>query len=304
MGRREGNNSPFSSRVRTVNVHRDPTPYQATGRSDRLPPQRYIKESSLHTTPEACLARAIVAIGSADFVPAVLGYLRQAAPFIGALLVMVRDHRPPRHLYDNVRAERRAEVVDRYLDGAYLLDPLYDACLKHREEDAVLLRDVAPDRFQQTAYHRRYYQALDLRDEMAVFVPLQGQRWLFYSVGRIGAEQRFRRRELAKVHCVLPVFAALNRRHFDAGPSVSLPEDPTEPSQSVSRAIAGFGRDELTAREQEIAALILKGHSSKSIASVTEISPGTVKIHRKNIYRKLGISSQSDLFVRFLQGIS
>ena len=56
----------------------------------------------------------------------------------------------------------------------------------------------------------------------------------------------------------------------------------------------------LTHRECEIAGLILKGHSSKSIARIIEISPGTVKIHRKNIYRKLGISSQSELFSLFL----
>ena len=59
----------------------------------------------------------------------------------------------------------------------------------------------------------------------------------------------------------------------------------------------------LSAREREIVALILKGHSSKSIAWQLAIAVGTVKNHRKNIYRKLAITSQSALFARFLRGI-
>nr|WP_246739578.1 helix-turn-helix transcriptional regulator [Martelella sp. HB161492] len=56
----------------------------------------------------------------------------------------------------------------------------------------------------------------------------------------------------------------------------------------------------LTGREREIAALILKGHSTGSIALTTGITAGTVKIHRKNLYRKLGISSQGELYHLFL----
>ena len=57
----------------------------------------------------------------------------------------------------------------------------------------------------------------------------------------------------------------------------------------------------LTAREREIIALLLKGHSSKSIARCLGIAVGTVKNHRKNVYRKLSITSQSVLFARFLR---
>jgi len=59
----------------------------------------------------------------------------------------------------------------------------------------------------------------------------------------------------------------------------------------------------LTAREREIVALMLQGHSSRSIAEAVAISVGTVKNHRKNIYRKLAVHSQSELFARFLDVI-
>ena len=65
-------------------------------------------------------------------------------------------------------------------------------------------------------------------------------------------------------------------------------------------ALERFGENSLTPREHEVAVHILKGHSSKSLAREINISPETVKIHRRNIYRKLEISSQSELFARFL----
>nr|WP_244625004.1 MULTISPECIES: helix-turn-helix transcriptional regulator [Rhizobiaceae] len=60
----------------------------------------------------------------------------------------------------------------------------------------------------------------------------------------------------------------------------------------------------LTRREIEITSLILRGHSSRSIAETLNIAEGTVKIHRKNIYQKLGASSQSELFSMFIVQLS
>lgn len=61
-----------------------------------------------------------------------------------------------------------------------------------------------------------------------------------------------------------------------------------------------FGGDVLTAREREIVQLILIGHSSNSISLNLDISVPTVKTHRRNIYNKLQISSQAELFSLFL----
>ena len=42
--------------------------------------------------------------------------------------------------------------------------------------------------------------------------------------------------------------------------------------------------------------MILRGHSSVSISLRLGISPQTVKVFRKQLYRKCGISSQAELF--------
>lgn len=53
--------------------------------------------------------------------------------------------------------------------------------------------------------------------------------------------------------------------------------------------------DALTERELEITALIIDGHSNASIAQRLHISENTAKVHTKNIYRKLGVSSRHEL---------
>ena len=62
--------------------------------------------------------------------------------------------------------------------------------------------------------------------------------------------------------------------------------------------------DCLTEREREIAHLLLRGHSVKSSARVLEISPETVRMHRKNLYTKLEISSQAELFALFIDWLT
>ena len=61
---------------------------------------------------------------------------------------------------------------------------------------------------------------------------------------------------------------------------------------------------DLTAREREIAALILAGHPSGAIADRLRISPGTVRIHRHNIYAKLDITAEREVFLQYIEFVS
>ncbi len=55
------------------------------------------------------------------------------------------------------------------------------------------------------------------------------------------------------------------------------------------------GREPLTSREQAILLLLAQGRSNKEVAVHLDISVRTVETHRKNIKRKLGISSTAGL---------
>lgn len=55
------------------------------------------------------------------------------------------------------------------------------------------------------------------------------------------------------------------------------------------------GREPLTSREQTILLELAQGRSNKEVANALDISVRTVETHRKNIKRKLGISSTAGL---------
>ncbi len=57
----------------------------------------------------------------------------------------------------------------------------------------------------------------------------------------------------------------------------------------------GDARSALTGREQTILLELAQGHSNKEVAQSLDISVRTVETHRKNIKRKLGISSTAGL---------
>ncbi|TNJ44064.1 response regulator transcription factor [Phaeobacter sp. B1627] len=64
---------------------------------------------------------------------------------------------------------------------------------------------------------------------------------------------------------------------------------------SLSPRGDGAGREALTGREQTILLELAQGKSNKEVAGALDISVRTVETHRKNIKRKLGISSTAGL---------
>jgi len=262
-------------------------------------PKESLPPEDRNTRRAKCLAHAIDTIGQSYFLPHLMDYLRVEVPFVGMLLLLLDEKNRPFHIYDTIRAAYRINL-DMYLDGVYQLDPFYTRFCKQRKTCAMLIRDVAPDRFQLTEYYRRYYRNMALRDEVAIFTDLGDGRFLFFSIARRSSEPRFKRAELRAIRNDLPVLAAVCRRHFSESSynHESLAGGIDE--ERLKFALDRFGEEALTPREHEVAVHILKGHSSKSLAREIGISPETVKIHRRNIYRKLEVSSQSELFARFL----
>ncbi|MBT5953766.1 helix-turn-helix transcriptional regulator [bacterium] len=58
-------------------------------------------------------------------------------------------------------------------------------------------------------------------------------------------------------------------------------------------------RFNITQRESEIVTHVCKGASNKEIAEILFIEAGTVKVHLKNIYRKLDVKNRTELVASF-----
>ncbi len=69
----------------------------------------------------------------------------------------------------------------------------------------------------------------------------------------------------------------------------------TGASASLNPKKISDGREPLTSREQTILLELAQGKSNRDVADALEISIHTVETHRKNIKRKLGISSTAGL---------
>ena len=72
----------------------------------------------------------------------------------------------------------------------------------------------------------------------------------------------------------------------------------------LDTALESFLPNLLTPRERSIVMRVLLGGSSLDIAEELGVSEGTIKNHRKRLYKKLGIVSERDLFARFLEHLS
>ncbi len=72
----------------------------------------------------------------------------------------------------------------------------------------------------------------------------------------------------------------------------------------TQEAIAAFsGRFKLTAREEEITALLVQGIEQKTIGDSLFISVKTVKAHVYNIYQKAGVNNRLELFEKIRKSI-
>lgn len=249
------------------------------------------------------LGSVIGAIGSGEEFPAAMAdTLRVVAPYSYTVIFAYRGNERPLDLFDDFPASKRQVFVTDYQEGPYLLDPFYLAATRPVETGLYRLRDFAPDRFYQGEYFRSYYEKTGLAEEIAFFVDLPDEVMVVLSLMR--ADKVFSSREFRELETFLPVVHACVRQHWS-----SLAQRFRAPEQSakhrsenrIERTFHSFGEGILTPREREVVEYTLKGHSAEAVGGILSISPGTVRIHRRNIYAKLRISSQGELFSAFIR---
>lgn len=114
----------------------------------------------------ASLAIAANAIGARGFPDALSAALRLLAPF---QMMNGFIYSPDGHafdLYNEKIVAERAIIVDRYLAGAFVLDPFYDAARNDGSERLLVMRDIAPDDFSHSEYYRQHYATTAIIDEI------------------------------------------------------------------------------------------------------------------------------------------
>lgn len=256
----------------------------------------------------ALLARCIDSIGAENFPENLIDALKILAHFDNSVVFAYHQSERPLCLFHTFSQEKRAVHVDDYLKGPYLLDPFFKVCSRQIDTGLYRLRDIAPDRFYQSEYYRSYYVRTGLSDEICfTFYHLHNVAFVI-SLMRSGESSRFSAREFRLLEGVAPVVVSLAQRHWQNVPDKFNAETTVNQSHDdqslIENTVSTLFNQRITPREIQVVAQVLEGHSSDSIARNLSISVGTVRIHRRNIYAKLQISSQQELFAMFFKKIT
>ena len=231
---------------------------------------------------------------------AFVAMMKSLIPFDYCVIFAYRGSERPIDLYSTFEALDYEIFVRMYQDGPYLLDPFYSAASLPKP-GVWRMRALAPDRFFASEYYRSYYVQTGLAEEVGFFVPAGEDVTVVLSLMRREGSGAFRDADYALMRKAEPLVSAMVRKvwgrlgsRFDqASRSGARGRDPgPRPQSRIS--------DKLTPRESAIIELVLQGHSSESVGLRLGVATGTVKVHRRNIYRKLGISSQAQLMSLYL----
>ena len=84
------------------------------------------------------------------------------------------------------------------------------------------------------------------------------------------------------------------------GGEVYAPDDLMRPSGAIE-GLTIVGAEVLTPRELEVAAMLVKGASNKEIARSLDLQEVTVKLHVRNLCRKLETKNRTQIAVRLAQ---
>ncbi|NHO67760.1 hypothetical protein G8770_19615 [Aestuariicella hydrocarbonica] len=249
------------------------------------------------------MAQATRSLNSEDFPQAILDLINLITPVDSLAVVGFPCDSLPVLFADitgtNVEPEKKGDLTN-YINGAYLLDPFYEASQEFIPSGLYRLNEVAPDDFHESEYFRLYYRFSSLVDEVGFLLAVKDAGYLHLSLARI---ESFDEAEVDALRRLTPWLLAMLEQQWQ-GALLQKPEQGVSLHKQLSEALRNFGSSMLTERECEVARLLLHGHSSKSMAEKLKISMETIKVHRRNLYNKLDISSQSELFSLFLSSIS
>lgn len=237
-------------------------------------------------------------IGTSDFYSCFFDTLRQVVDCdLSGVFIYSGDRVDCMLLQETTDNYRK--FIDLYLEGLYLLDPHYSMLAKGAETGLYHFKDIAPDCYHQTEFYQRFVKPAGITDEYDFIVKVDNLYYDFYIDKMNGVFSEQESEVLTTVAPLLLDFMSEHCCYQSTSPATSL-----SPGQPYSSIFDSLGATLLTQRERDVFQCILHGHSSKSTANKLNIALGTVKIHRRNIYNKLDISSQSELFSLCIQSLA
>lgn len=241
------------------------------------------------------LAAAIDAVGSEQHVSRLIDLIASLVPHDRVTVVRYSVRERPEFVSHRNYSD---EMVAKYLDIYYVYDPFYAHWRQEQKPGVVRLLAAAPVR-----YVAEFLSQSVISDELGVLLD-DGPGWCL-GIFLDRSKGRFSQADAARLAAQFPVLSSLHALDTRTRqPAFRRTDQPAVAGQSPRPHIAiGRGQHlwpELSSREQEVVRLILAGHPTAGIAGRLGLAPGTVKNHRRNIYSKLDITTERELFLQYI----
>ena len=240
-------------------------------------------------------AEAIAAIGTAGFSKALLIALRGIAP-VDHLTLLTFQPESGLHILGvaSLADDAVARSLTRdFVARDYVYDPNFDELQRTTRSRRILIRRHEFSRLEHKPYQSRFYTSVGIVDKLAFIWrnPEAGYYVNLYRTLRSGPYHADEQRRLGILARLIASVVRLHgqRQHLEA----KLRDgDKT----TVAEHLISLLGPKLAPREQSVLARILLGLSAEGIALELGLKASSVITFRKRAYRKLGISTQAELF--------
>lgn len=250
------------------------------------------------------LATAVDALGTSEFFPALITAVQGQVAISYPQVWLYHRELPPRVLYHAIPPEAVFAQIDQYLEGPYQEDPFYKASMNRPRSTLYRLSRVSAGRLQDSSYYRNYYSQTGTVDEAVFLSRLAGGDVINLSMMRLPSQGEFSDDEYLQLYLVADLVSALLRSHSEHGDFAARNLIQPGIDHQIELAFRTFGTSILSPREKSVLELMLRGYSTDVSAQRLAIARETLRRHRKNIYRKLDVNSQTDLFALFINSMT
>jgi len=232
-----------------------------------------------------------------------------------AMSVVYSRRAKPFYVCDTFKTEKAKRGLSNYINSTYVLNPTYTAYCNGLKSGVYRLREQSSgDRV--NSYH---YQTLKINrilgeeleyitegwphnmEEIFIAISLPADEMAEISLLRARSKVGFLDTEIALLEAHLPLIEAVYRQYWIKARCYASIDNSEPPIDYLLKTVF---EDRLSIREGQVAVLVLKGNSGQDIADELGISITTVKSHRKNLYLKLGITTQTEMFSLALNALA
>ena len=250
------------------------------------------------------ISRAIAALGTEQFFPTLIEAVNGQVKIDYPQIWLYHKDLPPRILYHSIPKHAVAAQVDNYLEGPYREDPFYQTSMHQPRSKIYRLSRVAMGKLHDSDYYRNYYSATGTCDEAVYLAKLQAGNVINLSMMRLVERGPFTDQEYESLYLLAEPVSELLKSHTEHSDFAATNLIQPGIDHQIDLAFRTFGASLLSPREKDVLELMLRGYGTDISAERLDIAVETVRRHRKSIYRKLDVSSQTDLFSLFLNAMS